>query len=440
MTKEEILVFLQSHSNSGSALGLSRVELLFDYLGHPQRKLPIVHVAGTNGKGSTIAFLSSILEEAGYKVGRFQSPWVFSYEEQIRLGEIPILEQDFISVGTKVINAAQQMVKDGWEMPTEFEMLFPMACLYFLEKDCQIVLVEVGLGGEGDATNVIPTPLLSVITKITYDHMNYLGDTLEEIAKAKAGIIKKGGAVLLQKQKDVVMPVFLNKIKEVEGTLVPLYELPDSGEIQKESDEKGKSSATVTGKDDTVIFDWNELLGLKGVYQIENASLAYSAALALKDMGYDISDEAIISGLKHVKWPGRFEILSQDPLLIIDGAHNEDGAKALAKSLNCLYNKRKFQLVIGILGDKEYEKMLEELLPFATKVFCVTPQNPRALSAEDLAEVIKKKNPALPVAPCNSVEEALQLSYFAGKRDTVAFGSLYYIGEIRKRFFESRTN
>ena len=425
MTKEEILIFLQSHSNSGSALGLTRVELLFDYLGHPEKELPIVHVAGTNGKGSTIAFLSAILSEAGYRVGRFQSPWVFCYEEQIRLGECPISDEDFMLVGTKVIDAAKEMVRDGYEMPTEFEMLFPMACLYFKEKQCDIALVEVGLGGEGDATNVIPTPILSVITKISYDHMNYLGDSLEEIAKAKAGIIKKGGAVLLQKQKDSVMPVFLNRIKEVDGNLLPLHTLPNTEELHLS--EWGDGAAS----------EWSDLLGLKGVYQTENASLAYSAAIALKNMGYDISNHDLFWGLKNAKWPGRFEVLSKEPLFIIDGAHNEDGAKALATSLKRIYNGRKFLFIIGILADKEYEKMLEELLPFASKVLCVTPLNPRALSAKELSEVIKKKNPALQVMPCKSVEEALQKAYYEENEDTVAFGSLYYIGEIRRRFFES---
>ena len=281
------------------------------------------------------------------------------------------------------------------------------------------------LGGEGDATNVIPTPILSVITKISYDHMNYLGDSLEEIAKAKAGIIKKGGAVLLQKQKDSVMPVFLNRIKEVDGNLLPLHTLPNTEELHLS--EWGDGAAS----------EWSDLLGLKGVYQTENASLAYSAAIALKNMGYDISNHDLFWGLKNAKWPGRFEVLSKEPLFIIDGAHNEDGAKALATSLKRIYNGRKFLFIIGILADKEYEKMLEELLPFASKVLCVTPLNPRALSAKELSEVIKKKNPALQVMPCKSVEEALQKAYYEENEDTVAFGSLYYIGEIRRRFFES---
>lgn len=431
MTRKEVLDFLQSHSNSGSALGLSRVELLLDYLHHPEKDLKVVHVAGTNGKGSTIAFLSSILEQANYRVGRFQSPWVFSYEEQIRIGEEPIGEEDFVNVGTKVINAAKQMEKDGYEMPTEFEMLFPMACLFFKEKNCDIALIEVGLGGEGDATNVIPTPVLAVITRIAYDHMNYLGDTLEKIAEAKAGIIKSGGRVLLQKQAENVMPVFERRVKEAGGKLVSLCELPKVENILKNHP---KFFEKERKKDNSKL--WENILGLKGSYQIENASLAYSAAIQLRSLKYEISDIDIYYGLKNAKWPGRFEILGRKPLFIIDGAHNVDGAHALAASLKQMYPKKKFSFITGILADKEYSKMLDVLLPFANQIYCVTPDNPRALPGEKLAEAIREKNENLPIKICTSIEEALSLTKSDIQQDTLAFGSLYYLGKLRKLYFE----
>ena len=405
MTKQEVLHFLQSYSNSGSALGLSRVELLLDYLQHPQKDLKMIHVAGTNGKGSTIAFLSSVLTEEGYRVGRFQSPWVFDYEEQIRIGEENISEPDFVRIGQKVMDTAKQMVADGHEMPTEFEMLFPMALLYFKEKNCDIVLVEVGLGGEGDATNVIPTPLISIITKISFDHMNYLGDTLEKIATAKAGIIKPLGKVLLASQQPEAKEVFDQKIKSVKGEALPLLELPNDVET-----------------------------GMKGEYQKENAALAFSALMALKSMGYSVSEEGIRRGMKKACWPGRFELLAKEPLFIIDGAHNEDGVRALAQALKQDYPGKEFCLIVGILGDKAYDKMLDIMLPFAKKAVCVTPPNPRALPGEELGKVIAKKRKDLPIIICKDLKEALEKGYFKEKEDTLAFGSLYYIGRLRKEF------
>ncbi|MCR4674226.1 MAG: bifunctional folylpolyglutamate synthase/dihydrofolate synthase, partial [Lachnospiraceae bacterium] len=329
MTKSELLQFLQSYSNSGSALGLSRVELLLDYLDHPERKLTFIHVAGTNGKGSVIAFLSSVLSIAGYKVGRFQSPWIFDYEEQIKIGEEMISEEDFIHVGEMVKRAAEKMVADGFEMPTEFEMLVPMAFLYFVKENCNLVLLEVGLGGEGDATNVIPTPLLAVITKISYDHMNYLGDTLEEIAKAKAGIIKKGGKVVIAPQTEGVRKVFEEKTNLCQGTLIEVTPLPKE-------------------------FS----LGLKGSYQKENAAISYGVLQELKFLGYDISEKEIEEGFLKTRWPGRFELLNEEPVFLVDGAHNEDGANALAKSLKEYFPNKKFHMIVGILADKAYDKML----------------------------------------------------------------------------------
>ncbi|MCR5547023.1 MAG: bifunctional folylpolyglutamate synthase/dihydrofolate synthase [Lachnospiraceae bacterium] len=407
MTKNQLLSFLQSYSNSGSALGLSRVELLLDYLSHPEKKLKFVHVAGTNGKGSTIAFLSSVLSQAGYRVGRFQSPWIFDYEEQIRIGETLISEEDLIAVGKEVISCAKQMVKDGYEMPTEFEMLVPMAFLYFLKQNCDIVLLEVGLGGEGDATNVIPTPLISVITKISYDHMNYLGETIEEIAMAKAGIIKEGGKVVLSPQPREAEEVFSKRINLCHGDL----------------------------------FEWKEIpkefvLGLKGGYQRENASLAYTTLLLLQQLGYEISNEDMKKGFESATWPGRFEVLKEQPLFLVDGAHNEDGARALAKALEETYPDKKFSVIIGILADKEYEKILDLMLPYANKVFCITPENPRALPKEDLKQVIVEKKKGLPVTCCESLFDALKESYYNDNEPTLAFGSLYYVGKIRKLFFD----
>ncbi len=420
MNYEDARKYIDSIAKFGSKLGLDNIRNLMRRLGDPQKKLRFIHIAGTNGKGSTVAFINSILIKAGYWTGMYTSPFVERFSERIRVDDTEISEEDFAALATCVREEAEKMKEDGEGAPTEFELICAIAFLYFCEKKCDICILEVGLGGRLDATNVIDDPLLCIITSISYDHMDILGDTLEKIAYEKAGIIKEGSRVLIYPQTDGVKKV-ISDVCEKRGAVLNMAEMP--------------SKLIRAGLDgvEFVLGGDSYRIKLLGDYQINNAALAISAIRLLENRGIDISEDDIREGLKNTRWPARFEVLRQDPCVIIDGSHNVQGMEKLSSSLKLYFGDRKIVLIVGILRDKEYGRMLDVILPHAKKVYTVTVPSPRTLTAAELlCEVRRRTN----IDAC-SVEDPVRACKMAlkeaGDTDVIcACGSLYYVGLIRK--------
>ena len=423
MTYEEARSYLDYVNKNGIILGLESMEHLLEELGNPQDRLKFIHIAGTNGKGSVLAYLSTILKEAGYRVGRYISPTLFSYRERIQVNEEYISREAVGSYVEKIQQAVGRMQKKGMSVPTIFEVETAMAFLYFVDQSCDIVVLETGMGGDTDATNVIRTTVMEVIVSISKDHTAFLGNTLAEIARHKAGIIKPGTVVVSARQVLEAMKVIEEKARQCGATL-------------KVADWEQAEEITYGLEEQTFSFgrDRDIRIHLGGSYQIKNAVIALNCIYALRELGYQISDVQMRAGFAHTHWNGRFTVLQKDPMVIIDGAHNPDGAAELEKSiLQCLQGKQIYG-ICGVFKDKEYDKVLQAILPHMKEVTTIqTPGNPRALPAEELAEAAQKYCPQVHAEKniVKAVQEAIQK---AGEDDGVvlAFGSLSFLGEIRK--------
>lgn len=420
MNYDEARKYIDSVAAFGSKLGLDNITNLCHLLGDPQKKLKFIHVAGTNGKGSTVAYISSILIKAGLKTGIYTSPFVENFSERIKINNEEISGEEFALHATKVRQTAERMIKEGIGSPTEFELICAIAFLYFAEKNCDICVLEVGMGGRLDATNVIDPPLLCVITPISYDHMEYLGDTLEKIAFEKAGIIKNGTTVLTYPQTPGVEKVF-EEVCEERGAGLVRCALPD-----------GIKKADMDG----VEFEYEGKVyktRLLGKYQINNAAMAVNAAGILRNKGISISDGNIFDGIASAVWSARFELLRKNPYVFIDGSHNVQGMETLADSLRLYFGEKKIIFITGILKDKEYGRMLDIMLPLAKRVYTITVPSPRSLKASELAEEVKKRTKAEVSCieePADALKEALKK---ATDTDVIcACGSLYFVGIIRK--------
>lgn len=424
MTYEQARAYAAKVSRSGSILGLESIRNLMHELSDVQEQLNIIHIAGTNGKGSTGAFLESVLMEAGYRVGRYTSPAVFDPLEVWRINRENISREDYADMMEQVKDACDRMTEKGMEHPTIFEVETALAFLYFYRNKCEYVLLEVGMGGREDATNLITHPVCSVLTSISMDHMQFLGDTLEKIAWAKAGIIKKGCPVVTTEQKEEALHVIEEEAAKQQSMLV----LSDASHIRIENASPKELAFSYPGLGSVH-------LKLSGTYQIENCCLAITV---LKRM-IKIEDSIILSGLGKTVWPGRFEVVGESPLFLIDGAHNEDAAIKLRKSVENYFTNIPITYIIGVLADKEHKKVLKTMLPLAGSVYTVTPENARAMRAEALAEEAEECIRELgirkvPVRACHSIKEAVEL---AGKNTPengviLAFGSLSYLSEIKK--------
>ena len=371
MDFKSAIEFIETAGKQGSKPGLSRIGELCSLLGNPQKGTRFVHIAGTNGKGSVSAMLDSVLRHAGYKTGLFTSPHLCRFNERIRVDGRDIPDPRL----AKAIGRIKTCFDKMSDKPTEFEIVTAAAFLYFAEEQCDIVVLETGLGGRLDATNIITDPVLSVITGISLDHTAVLGDTEEQIAYEKAGIIKENRPVVLadcdsraaevleNAAKEKMSPIFKVNYKRLENTRVFLcgteFSFSPYGDIK---------------------------LSLSGVYQAHNACAAITAAEALIREGYKITEEDIKGGLNKVRWPARFEVLSKSPLIIYDGAHNPQGAQALKENLKAV-NIKKAVFLSGVMADKDYNLFAKTLSPFAKGVFTVSPDSPRALDPEKLADV-----------------------------------------------------
>lgn len=419
MNYKEARVYLDEVSKYGSVLGLESMRELLRRLGDPQNELKFIHISGTNGKGSVLAYLSTILSGAGYRTGRYISPTLFSYRERIQVDGEYIEKESLACHVTAIAAAAEDMQKAGLPSPTVFEIETALAFLYFKEKRCDIVTLEVGCGGLLDATNVITTTLMEVIASISMDHTDLLGDTLAKIAAQKAGIIKPDTMVVSAQQKSEAAQVIEDTCKEQYCTL----QMVDESKISNVH--YGAEGQTFSYK------EWeNVAISLAGSYQIKNAALALEGVEALRKLGYALSDQQVREGLLHTAWRGRFTTLRRDPTVIIDGAHNPAAALELKESLERYFPGKTLYFVMGMFKDKDYAQVIDLTAPLARHIITVeTPGNPRAMPARELAEAVGKVNPSVEWADsvAHGVEKALAM---AGKEDAViVFGSLSFLGE-----------
>lgn len=424
MNIAECIHFLEQEVGFASRPGLERIGLLCDKLDNPQDKLTVIHVAGTNGKGSAAAMLSSILLEAGYRVGTYTSPHLERYHERFLINGVEISDEAFAREISLMKEICLKLKAEGKEMPTLFEIITAAAFHYFSEQHTDIVLLEVGLGGRYDATNVVKSPLLSLIMSISIDHTDFLGHTLAEIAAEKAGIIKKNCPVVLYPQEKIVY----NIVKDTAlAQNAPLF-CPQNAEITVlEQTLKGTRFSV---KDDMFTFS-DVFLPLLGSYQIQNCVTVLQACAVLRQKGLALPEEAIRDGLKTTHWAGRMEICGEHPLILLDGAHNTDGILQLAHALSIYFPGKKMTLVLGVLGDKEYQKMVAAILPFANCVILTEPQNERKLDLLSLSHTISGFQGTVYME--KEIPRAYEKAFAITPKDGVILccGSLYMIGAIR---------
>ncbi|HOS70335.1 MAG TPA: folylpolyglutamate synthase/dihydrofolate synthase family protein [Bacillota bacterium] len=429
MNYDEVVDQIDSTVKFGCKPGLERTEKLLELLGNPHKKLRAIHVAGTNGKGSTAAMIASILSNAGYRTGMYISPHLFRNTERMTINGIEITEEDFAEYAMQVLSMVRLMGQKGLEEPTQFEMYTAMAFLYFERKKVDFAVVEVGLGGRFDATNVIE-PLLSVITSISYDHKDVLGDTIEKIAYEKAGIIKEGSKAVMYPQPYPEASAVIEAVcREKNASLV----VADIGSLTlKDYDLNGQ----------TVDFKYRnyDIRGMKlpliGDHQLYNAAVALTAIAELDEMGNRIEEEGIRKGIESVKWPCRMSIESIEPLILIDGAHNEDGIDSLHNALMKYFSSRKIIFVFGMLKDKDYTYAIRKLMPMAYHVIAAEPLNKRALSASAMAEAVKPYCSRVVAEP--DIIKAIERAKNLYEKDCVICicGSLYLAGRAYEYLME----
>jgi dihydrofolate synthase/folylpolyglutamate synthase len=418
----EAISYIENTGKFGINLGMQRIERLCELLGNPEKELKVVHVAGTNGKGSTTTFISSILMSQGYRVGIYTSPYIERFTERIKINENEIKEEELAGLVTEIKSDIDRIVEEGLEHPTEFEIITACAFKYFKDQQVDFVVLEVGLGGRFDATNVVD-PVLSVITTISYDHINILGDTLGKIAFEKAGIIKKDRPVVMYPQEKEAMDVLMKQAHDMNSKIYMV------GDMKHEVVED-----TVDG----IVFnaagegEYNNLkINLLGMHQVFNALTALKSIEVLRSEGFKVEDSAIYSGLAAARWPGRFEIISRHPYIVLDGGHNMQGIESIAASVKKYFEGRKIRIITGMLKDKDYSAMASKLGSICDYFITVEPNSPRALTADEMRQVFESLGKEAYAA--GSIREGAELALDAVKEDEVALfcGSLYMIGEVR---------
>lgn len=423
MTYDKALEYIHSLYWRGKKSGLEKTKELLDLCGHPERGLRCIHIAGTNGKGSTAAMLDSICRCAGRKTGLYTSPYIVRYNERIQAGGHQIPDETLARLTAYLAGLVEQMEVP----PSEFEFGTVLAFLYFKEQQCDPVILETGLGGTFDSTNVIEHPLLCVITALGLDHTAQLGTTMEEIAEAKAGIIKPGVPVVFYGDNEAGESVIRGRCKKCDATLV----MPDFTELVSEQ------MGTVFDCQTFSYKEWKQTeLSLSGLYQLKNAAVVLEVVERLRLLGIDLPEAAVREGLKTVYWQARLEVLREAPLLLADGSHNPQGMQATIESLKRYFPGRKLQFIFGAMADKELDIMVPMFLPLAKKVYITAPSMPRAMKPEELLAICRE-NCNETVAPefvlCSQVKEALVLAEQEDKEEIiVAIGSLYLVGEIKQ--------
>ncbi|MBE6702640.1 MAG: folate family ECF transporter S component [Ruminococcaceae bacterium] len=416
MTYDEAIAYIHSVSWKGSRPGLTRMTELLGKLGNPQDKLRFIHVAGTNGKGSFCAMTESILRAAGYKTGLFVSPYIKDFNERICVAGAPIGNED-LARATAIVRPVADSMADA---PTEFELITAIGFVHFLSCQCDIVVLETGMGGRLDSTNVIKAPLFAVITGIAMDHMSFLGDTVEKIAAEKAGIIKPGAPVLWGGRDAAARRVIADRAAEMGCTMIATEDTPLT-----------VREMTLSG---TVADygEWQQVrLPLLGSYQPRNLANVLAAVPLMRGAGLSVSDEAVRAGLATARWPGRFEKLCENPLIFSDGAHNPEGVEAAVESIKTYFPGEKVLLLLGVMADKDYRGMVEALAPVAAEAFTLTPDNPRSLPAADFAKAFAEGG--VPATAFDTVEEAVRTAVARAKetgKPLISLGSLYMYCEV----------
>ena len=417
MTYEEALSYIHGTIRKGAAPGLGRIKELMERLGNPQRQLSYVHITGTNGKGSTAAMTASVLRAAGYRVGLYTSPFLWRFNERMNVDGRDI-ENEALAQVTALVKPAAQALSDP---PTEFELVTAIALTWFAREHCDIVVLEVGMGGRNDATNVIPAPEAAVLCNIGLDHTAQLGSTLEAIAENKSGILKPGCRGVLYPNSPDVEAVVTGVCRE-RG--IPL-QIADFSQIRvKRSDLSGQ------------ILDYKQYSGLHlpllGAHQTRNCAVVLETLEALRQQGRSIPEEAVYQGIANTVWPGRFELLRREPVFIVDGGHNEQCFAALAENVKTYLGGREIVALTGVMADKDYLDMYKDMVPLVSRFVTVTPDNPRSLDAVSLADYLRQLGK--PAQAAGSVEEGVtEALALAGTEGTVlAFGSLYMTGPIRQ--------
>lgn len=416
MTYEEALTYIHSVCWKGSIPGLGRTQELLRRMGNPEKKLKFVHIAGTNGKGSTAAMTASILHKAGYRTGLYTSPFLIRFNERMAVDGQDIPDEELAEITEFVKPHAEAMA----DHPTEFELVTAIAMEFFARRHCDIVSLEVGMGGLLDSTNVIEPPEVAVITNIGLDHTEFLGNTLPEIAETKSGIIKEGCQVVTYRGGQDVEAVYERVCRERHAN----WRTPDFDAIRlKEHSFAGQ------------VFDYapyeNIRTPLLGEHQLKNTAVVLTIVDALRAKGWNITDQNVYDGIAQVRWPCRFELLRQNPVFIVDGGHNPQCLEALAANVRDYLQGREITALTGVLADKDYTDMYAIMAPLVTRFVTVTPDNPRALSAEALKAFLGKFGK--PVTSCGSIGEGVAEAIRQAGPDGVvlAFGSLYMAGDIR---------
>ena len=420
MLYEEARVYLDHVSKYGSVLGLDSIKSLLGELGNPQNDLKFIHIAGTNGKGSVLACLSCILQAAGLCVGRYISPTVMDYMERFQINGQWMAEDELALFVPEVKKAAEKVEEEKGLTPTAFEIETAIAFLYFQKNACDYVVLETGMGGLLDATNIVETTEVCVFTSISMDHVGILGNTLEEIAETKSGIIKPGAVVVTAGQRNEVLEVLKKKSEECGCRMYKAS--PERAVILEEG---------IMGQRFSYGRYENLRLNLAGRYQIDNAVTVLEAVEALRNIGARISEKAVREGLNKVEWPGRFQVLLKNPLVIADGAHNRDAIKRLAENTEFYLVGKKITAVMGVFKDKEVEVMTRIMAPHLAKVYTVDlPNRERTLEKEKLCQYLSAAS--VWARPAEDIETALKLAIEDAGRDgaVLVFGSLSYLGEV----------
>ena len=440
MNYDEAIAYIKNTAKFGSKYGLERTEKILELLGNPHKKLKCIHIAGTNGKGSTTAMVTNVLVQAGYKVGSYISPFIEEFEERIQINNVNISKEDLSHVIAEVSSAVDKVVELGYSNPTEFEIITCAGFLYFYKNNIDYAVVEVGMGGRLDSTNVI-IPILSIITSISLDHTQILGDTIDKIAYEKAGIIKSGIPVVMYPQQKQSEELIERMCKEKNSKLIKVSK-NSSIYLGKENLQQVAITSmegtvyndilTQKMKVQTLNNDYIIDLALLGKHQLLNCSVAVHAIEELIGQGAKINKDNILMGLVTVKWPARLEVMNKRPLVVVDGAHNIDGIKNLTESIDMYFNYNKIILILGILADKQVEDMIKTIVPKVSRVITVTPNSERAELSKQLKVQVEKYS-----TNCESIEnydEAYKkaLSYCDEEDLLLVCGSLYMVGDMRK--------
>lgn len=418
MTYEEALQYIHNVCWKGSVPGLERTRELLAKMGNPEKKMKYVHITGTNGKGSTAAMTASVLRKAGYRTGLYTSPFLWRFNERMNVDGQDISDEELAEITAQVMPLAESMA----DHPTEFELVTVIGFAYFARHNCDIVVLEVGMGGALDSTNVIPAPEVAVMTNIGLDHTEYLGNTLEAIARTKAGIIKPGSRVVLYPSANEVEEA----VRDVCTRLDTPLAVADFGKIQPKSrDFSGQ------------VFSYKEFpdvcLPLLGEHQLRNCAVVLETVQALIAQGWNITRENLYDGIRDTVWPGRFELLRKDPVFIVDGGHNPQCLEALAENVREYLAGRRIVGLTGVMADKDYTDMYAEMASLISQFVTVTPDNPRAMPAQQLAGFLADRFGSTAQA-AESVEQGVAKAMELAGADGVvlAFGSLYMTGTIRE--------